>query len=195
MYPLFLKLENTACLVIGGGNIAERKTVSLLESGADVTLISPSVTSELQKLIDKGAIEYNQRLYCAGDTKGYFLIIAATNSRESNKQVYSEAISQNALINCVDDPEFCNFYVPALVKRGHLKIAVSTEGKLPMLAGRIRRFFNGIFPENMGEKLEELGELRRNIISEAGDDEEKKQEMFEKQLVPSIDAILKDVGK
>lgn len=195
MYPLFLKLEDKSCLVIGGGKVAMRKTVSLLEAGARITLISPDVTEELQLLIDRKEIFYKQRLFEKGDTAGFFLIIAATNSRKSNEQVYSEASVHNALINCVDDPDYCNFYVPAQVNRGSLKIAISTEGKLPMLAGRIRRFLNSLFPENMGEKLDELGELRRKIISEAGEDEEKKKEMFRELLVPHIDAVLEDKEK
>jgi len=195
MYPLFLKLEKSPCLVIGGGKIAERKTISLLEAGAHITLISPDVTDGLKELIESDSIDYRKRYFEDGDTEGFFLIIAATNSRESNIQVYSEAQRSNSLINCVDDPEYCNFYVPAQVTRGSLKIAVSTEGKLPMLAGRLRRFLNNMFPENMGDKLEELGAIRREIIREAGDDEEKKKEMMREQLVPSIDAILKDTEK
>lgn len=195
MYPLFLKLNETACVVIGGGTIAGRKVLSLLEAGANVTLISPDVTDDIELLIEQRKIIYRKRLYQSGDTKEFFLIIAATNSREVNKKVYIESIENNKLVNCVDDPEFCNFYVPALVKRGNLKIAISTEGKLPMLAGRIRRKLDSFFPENMGDKLKELGELRKDIISLAGDDEEKKKEMFRNQLMPSIDAILEEAGK
>lgn len=193
MYPLLLKLENSPCLVIGGGTIAERKTVSLLEAGAHITLISPDVTDRLVELIQSNSIDYCNRAFEDGDTEGFFLIIAATNSRESNKQVYREALKNKTLINCVDDPKFCNFYVPAQVTRGSLKITVSTEGKLPLLASRLRRFLNNLFPENMGDTLEELGELRREIISEAGDDENKKNTMMKEQLVPLIDAILKDM--
>lgn len=195
MYPLFLKLDNKPCLVIGGGKIAERKTISLIDAGASVTVISPDLTEELQNLADKGHVRYENRLFQKGDTQDYFLIIAATNSRESNIQVYGEASERNALINCVDDPDYCNFYVPARVNRGSLKIAVSTEGKLPMLAGRIKKFLNSLFPEDMGEELEELGDLRRKIIAEAGDDEEKKKEMFNEQLSPRIDAIMKGAAK
>lgn len=195
MYPLFLKLEDKPCLVIGGGKIAERKTQSLLEAGAKITLISPDVTSELQSLVEKGDVLWKERLFQPGDTEGFFLVIAATNSRSSNEEVYAEASASNALINCVDDPDYCNFYVPAQVNRGSLKIAISTEGKLPMLAGRLRRFLSSLFPEDMGAKLDELGELRRKIIAEAGDDEEKKKTMFREQLVPHIDAILEEPDK
>lgn len=195
MYPLFLKLENKPCLVIGGGKIAERKALSLLEAGAIVTLISPDLTEELEKMASSREINYVNRLFETGDTEGFFLIIAATNSRESNIQIYGEASENNALINCVDDPRYCNFYVPAQVKRGSLKVAISTEGKLPMLAGRIRGFLNTLFPEDFGEELEELGQLRRDIIAEAGEDEDKKKEMFREYLEPRIDAIMKEPGR
>ena len=195
MYPLYLKLENTSCLVIGGGGIAERKTQSLLEAGADITLISPDVTDALQILIDKKEIKYKNRVFEKGDTRNYFLIIAATNSRESNIMVYREASESQKLINCVDDPDYCNFYVPAQVNRGNLKIAISTEGKLPMLAGRLRKFFNSLLPENMGDTLDELGDMRKEIISEAGSDETRKKAMFQKQISPLIDSIMEDIGK
>ncbi len=195
MYPLFLKLENKPCLVIGGGKIAERKTASLLEAGASITLISPNVTDQLANQVKNKEMKYINRLYKSGDGQGYFLIIAATNSRECNKQVYEEANQQNSLINCVDDPDFCNFYVPALVKRGNLKIAISTEGKLPMLSGKIRKFLNSLFPEDMGEKLDELGQQRIDLISEAGDDEDKKMILIHEQLTPSIDNILEGIEK
>lgn len=195
MYPLFLKLEKSPCLVIGGGIIAERKIIGLLEAGAHITLISPDVTDGLMELIESHSIDYLNRSFKDGDTEGFFLIIAATNSRESNKQVYSEAQRSNSLINCVDDPEYCNFYVPAQVTRGSLKIAVSTEGKLPILARRMRQHLNKMFPKNMGDKLEALGEIRREIIREAGDDDEKKKAMMKEQLIPSIDAILKDMER
>lgn len=195
MYPLYLKLTNNPCLVIGGGTIAERKTRSLLDSGAEITLISPDVTENLQKLINGKVISYQNRLFESGDTTGFFLVIAATNSREVNKIVYRESMANLSLINCVDDPEYCNFYVPAQVKRGQLKIAISTEGQLPMMAGKIRHYFDTLIPENMGDKLEELGELRRQIIAEAGDDKNKKNEMFAELLTPSIDALLEKMSK
>lgn len=195
MYPLFLKLENKPCLVIGGGKIAQRKTASLLEAGATVTLISPDVTDQLADLAENRFITFYNRLYRSGDGQGYFLIVAATNNRECNKQVYEEANQQNSLINCVDDPDYCNFYVPALVKRGSLKIAISTEGKLPMLSGRIRKFLNSLFPENMGEKLDELGKKRIELISEAGDDEDIKVMLLNEQLSPSIENILEGMEK
>jgi precorrin-2 dehydrogenase/sirohydrochlorin ferrochelatase len=195
MYPLFLKLDRTPCLIVGGGSIAWRKTLSLLEAGANVTLISPDVTEELDHLIQEGKINYKKRFFESGDTSGFFLIIAATNSRDVNTVIYREAEINHALINCVDDPESCNFYVPAQLKRGSLKIAISTGGKLPMLAGMIRRYLEPLFPEKMGSRLDELGSLRNEILGQADGDEEKKKEMFEKQLIPLMEKLLEEVKK
>jgi precorrin-2 dehydrogenase/sirohydrochlorin ferrochelatase len=193
MYPLFLKLKDRACLVIGGGVIATRKTESLLEAGAVITLISPDVTDELRDLIDNNSISYRQKFFQEGDTSGFFLIIAATNSREANEVVYREAEENQSLINCVDDPDYCNFYVPAQVKRGSLKIAISTEGKLPLLARRIRLFLESCFSEDLGLRIDELGMLRRQIIADSGNDVYKKEKMFSQKLTPSIDKIMENL--
>ncbi len=195
MYPLFLKLENTLTLVIGGGTIAERKVIKLLEAGASVTLISPEITEGLQELINTNKIIHKKRLYKPGDTEKFFLIISATNSKEINKLVFKEAENCQKLINSVDDPQYCNFYVPALLKRGNLKIAVSTEGKLPLLAGKIRQYLESLFPENFGEDLEKLAKVRKRIIKRAGDDEKKKKRIFKNELIPSIENILKDIKR
>lgn len=195
MYPVFLKLKEIHCLIIGGGIIAERKVLHLIEAGAELTLISPDINKGLEKLVKEGKITYINRIFHMGDTRGFFLIIAATNSRDVNKTIYEEAEKNHALINCVDDPEFCNFYVPAQLKRGSLNIAISTEGKLPMLAGKIRRHLDPFFPEDLGARLDELSVIRKEILSQAGDDEDKKQEMFMNQLIPLMDKFLDDVKR
>ncbi|MDA3938956.1 MAG: bifunctional precorrin-2 dehydrogenase/sirohydrochlorin ferrochelatase [Spirochaetia bacterium] len=194
MYPLFLKLEDVKCLVIGGGVIAERKTLSLIESGAEVTLISPDITNKLDELIKKNIVKYCNRLFRAGDTHGFFLVIAATNLIEVNKLIYEESITTNTLINCVDEPEHCNFYVPAQIKRGDLQIAISTSGKLPMLAGRFRKLFETILPKSIGKEIERLHQIRTRIITESKDDPGLKKKKFETELEPEIEIIINNIG-
>ncbi|MBN2736635.1 MAG: bifunctional precorrin-2 dehydrogenase/sirohydrochlorin ferrochelatase [Spirochaetales bacterium] len=193
MYPLFLKLNNKPCLVIGGGDIAHRKTLSLLEAGADITLISPDLTEELYALVKNGSIQYKNRLFKNGDTRKFFLIIAATNSRKANQQIFKEAQKNDRLINCVDDPEYCNFYVPAQIKRGSLKIAISTEGKLPMLAKELKKLLDSRFPDNTGDRLNELAKMRFHILEQAGQDEDKKKQLFSEKLAPLLDALMEDL--
>ena len=190
MYPVFLRLENKPCLVIGGGRTAESKAVGLLESGARVTIISPDLTGPLARLVSGEELEYRKRPFEKGDTRGYFLIIAATNKRDINRIIYEEASRLGILVNSVDDPESCSFYAPALLSRGSLRIAVSTEGKLPMLAGRIKRFLASLIPEDTGDRLEELGALRRRIIAEAEGDREKKKKEMAERLIPLIDDMM-----
>ncbi len=194
MYPLFLKLENEKCLVIGGGVIAERKTLSLIESGAAVTLISPDITNKLDELIKQNVVQYHNRLFKRGDTNGFFLVIAATNSTAANQIIYDEAVFSQTLINCVDDPENCNFYVPAQVRRGDLQIAISTSGKLPLFAGRLRKFFDNILPKSIGGEIKRLHQIRTGIITDSKDDPDLKKKRFETELEPGIEIILNSIG-
>lgn len=194
MYPLFLKLENEKCLVIGGGVIAERKTLSLIESGAAVTLISPDITNKLDELIKQNIVHYYNRLFKRGDTNGFFLVIAATNSTAVNQIIYDEAVFSQTLINCVDDPENCNFYVPAQVKRGDLQIAISTSGKLPLFAGRFRKFLDSILPETIGGEIGKLHQIRTGIIVDSKDDPDLRKKRFETELEPGIEIILNSIG-
>lgn len=194
MYPLFLKLQDVKCLVIGGGVVAERKTLSLIDSGAAVTLISPDITGKLNNLITNNVVTYHERLYKTGDTNGFFLVIAATNSTEVNKLIYEESILNNILINCVDDPDNCNFYVPAQVRRGDLQISISSSGKLPMLAGKLREFIDRILPQNIGNELERLSQIRTEIISSSKEDLNLKKRKFETLLEPEIENLLNDAG-
>ena len=194
MYPLFLKLENEKCLVIGGGIIAERKTLSLIESGAAVTLISPDITNKLDELIKQNAVKYHNRLFKRGDTNGFFLVIAATNSTEANQIIYDEAIFSQTLINCVDDPENCNFYVPAQVRRGDLQIAISTSGKLPLLAGKLRKLFDKILPQSIGGEIERLHKIRTGIITDSKDAPDLRKKRFETELEPEIEILINSTG-
>lgn len=194
MYPLFLKLKDVKCLVIGGGVIAERKTLSLIESGAAVTLISPDTTHKLDELINLNGIKYCNRIFKTGDTNGFFLVIAATNLPEVNKHIYEESIMSNTLINCVDDPENCNFYVPAQVSRGDLQIAISTSGNLPLFAGRLRKLFENILPISIGGEIKRLNQIRTRIITDSKDDPDLKKKRFKSELEPEIEILINSTG-
>jgi len=137
--PIFVRLDGCRCVVIGGGEVAERKVATLLEAQARVCVVSPTVTSELRRLANANAIEYLPRAWKPGDLEGCTLAFAATDDRQLHRAIADEARSRRVPINVADEPELCDFITPSVVHRGDLKIAISTSGASPALASRIRR--------------------------------------------------------
>lgn len=161
LYPVFIELLHRPCVVVGGGSVAERKVIVLLESGADVTVVSPELTEHLQKLVDERKLRHVARTYCGGALQGAFLVVAATGEEEVNRAVSHEARQRNMLVNVVDVPELCNFFVPAVCQRGDLQIAVSTSGRAPALARAIRRRLEKLIPPAIAEDIRSLAARRR----------------------------------
>ena len=137
-YPVFLDLKGRLCVVIGGGEVAQRKLEALLESAAQVTVISPEVTPDIRHKADLGQVTWRARGYSSGDLKGAFLAIAATDDSGINRAVSDEATRQRVLLNVVDVPSLCVFIAPAIVRRGDVTIALSTNGTSPALARKLR---------------------------------------------------------
>ena len=137
-YPVYLNLKGKRCLVIGGGRVAESKIIQLQAAGAAVSVISPEVTSAIEESAQEGRLDWQAREYKPGDLDGVFLGIAATNQREVNQQIYSEAERKGVLLNVVDDPERCTFIAPSIVERGPVTVAISTGGTSPALARKLR---------------------------------------------------------
>lgn len=187
LYPAFIKLENRQCLVVGGGKVAARKVKMLLMCGAKVRVVSPQVVEELAALAAAGEIEWVRRGFVAGDTAGAFLVVSATDDREVNGQVARECAAGNILLNVVDQPEFCSFYVPSVIRRGELTVAISTGGKSPLLARKLREKLEKVFPPAYGEFLEYLGSLRREIISRYP---AAKEEVLDKIVTPEVFSAL-----
>ncbi len=139
-YPINLVgLKNERCLVIGGGAVAEGKVMGLITAGARPIIISPAITPNLAALAAAGRVEYRSRAVCPQDVAGAFLVIVATDDPELNRQVWPAARQQGALVNVVDAPPLCNFYAPAVVRRGDFVLTVSTGGAAPALAARTRQ--------------------------------------------------------
>ncbi len=176
-YPIFLNLKSKKCIVIGGGKVAERKVISLLKSGADITLISPELTKRLKKESSGKKIKYISRRYKKGDLKNAFLVIAATDSIETNKKVSEDA---PRLINVVDVPSLCNFIVPSVVKRGPLMIAISTSGVSPSMSKAIRKELEKLYGTEFGEYLKSLRKIRAKALTKLKD--KKERERFLKRL-------------
>src|SRR5438445_395897 len=128
---MFLKLEGRPCLVVGAGTVAEGKIGSLLLAGATVRVVAPQADVAVQEWARTGVMRWESREFCLLDLDGVFLVIAATSSNEVNGSVFREAQRRNVLCNVVDDPEHCDFYYPAVVRRGQLQIGISTAGESP----------------------------------------------------------------
>ena len=173
-YPAFLDLRGRRCLVVGGGAIAERKVESLLECGARVKVVTREATDGLSELARRGHIELEMRDYASGDLAGIFLIIAATDDPAVQASIGGEAKERGLLVNVVDDPANCTFIVPAVARRGELSIAVSTGGRSPALAARIRERLESLFGPEYGEWVDLLGQLRETLAERFPDPEERK---------------------
>ena len=176
LFPIFLKLTARPCLVIGAGNLAESKIESLRAAEAAVTVIAPTASPVIEQLAASGEITWHQREYAPGDVAlQTFLVVTATNRPEVNRAVYLEATSKSILCNAVDDPPYCDFYFPSIVRRGDLQIAISTAGDSPALAQRLRKEINAALPLDTGAWLAELGNLRREVLQLEPLNEQRKQ--------------------
>lgn len=137
-YPVYLNLKRKRVVVIGGGEVAERKVASLLDTGASITVVSPQITERLASLANANLIEWHKRSYAHGDCRGAALVLSATDDAETSRSVFDEAAAAGILVNTADQPALCDFIMPAVVRRGALTVAISTGGTSPALAGRLR---------------------------------------------------------
>jgi len=163
---MFLKLENRSCLVVGAGKIAESKIRSLLLARANVRVVAPEATPAILSWDRAGVLHWESRDFRADDLNATFLVIAATSSVDVNDAVYREARRRQILCNSVDDPERCDFYYPAVVRRGALQVAISTEGKSPALAQKLRREFEGQLAPFYAGWIDQLGKIRNRLFGQ-----------------------------
>jgi precorrin-2 dehydrogenase/sirohydrochlorin ferrochelatase len=162
-YPVCLELAGQPCLVIGGGPIAERKVEGLLAAGAAVTVVSPSLTPGLVALARGGRIRHLPREYGPGDVAGSRLALAATGKREVDAAASREGRERGVWVNAADDPELCDFTLPATLRRGDLVVAVSTGGASPALARAVREELEGHLPESYAALADIVAEVRREL--------------------------------
>ncbi len=177
LLPIFLKLRGRSVLVVGGGNVAESKIESLLPSEAEVHVVAPELNAKVAELIRAGKLVWRQKSFEPSDLDGIFLVIAATNVPEVNHLVYRLAEERCILCNAVDDPEHCHFYYGAVVRRGPLQIAISTDGLSPALAQRLRRELEQQFGPEYEAWLEYLGAMRDLIRSSVADEHSRKEQL------------------
>jgi len=168
-YPMMMNITGKRCVVVGGGKVAERKVASLLDAGAIVVLVSPTMTPKLSSMAKTGMIEYYPRRYRKGDLKGTFLCVVATNDRRLQQRISEEAQEQGVLANIVDTEEACDFLVPSYFRRGDLTISISTSGKSPALAKKIRKDLEQIYGWEYEALLKILTWARPRIMEEVKD--------------------------
>jgi len=161
--PIFLDVTGRRCVVVGGGEVAARKVRSLVEAGAEVTVVSPCAVEELRGLARAKSILIIERKYAPGDMKDAALVYAATGDDDLNRCLHDEARRRGIPINVADAPELCSFIAPSLVSRGSLKIAISTEGASPAMARRIRERLERLFGPEYGVTLEVLRAARNHL--------------------------------
>lgn len=163
LFPMFVKLAQRRCLVVGATALAEPKIESLLAARAEVLVVATRATPRVQQWALERKIRWEARAFEAGDLSGAFLVVAATSSSPTNQTVYDEARARGILCNAVDDPKRCDFYYPAVVRRGRLQIAISTAGASPALAQRLRRQLEQQFGPEYEAWLDWLNEYRNSL--------------------------------
>ncbi len=173
-YPIFLELSGRRVVVVGGGAVAVRKAQTLLAAGARLVVVAEQIDNMLTALCRDKNAELIKSKYSKDYLAEAVLAIAATNNHQLNRRIYKDCQELEVLCNVVDEPELCDFFVPAVVKRGDLQIAVGTEGHCPAYAGHIRKKLEKIFTEKHGQFLAELEMLRKQIIKDVSEPSERK---------------------
>lgn len=164
-YPITLLLDGRPCLVVGAGRIAERKIASLLHSGASVHVVAREASAAVQEQAARDALRLSRRDYCDTDLDGVFLVVVATNDAALNAQVSTTAQARGLLVNVVDQPPLCNFYVPAVIERGPITLAVSTTGASPALAKHLRVLLEDVVGDEYGRLSALMAELRADMFA------------------------------
>ncbi|MEW6672756.1 MAG: bifunctional precorrin-2 dehydrogenase/sirohydrochlorin ferrochelatase [Thermodesulfobacteriota bacterium] len=190
-YPIYLDIKDRPCLVAGGGAVGLRKVAALLECGARVTVVDPAAHAKLLDLAAEGAIELRNRPYQSADMNGMFLIIGATDDEALNLKIKTDADQKGVLCNIADRPEACHFILPAVVRRGDLTIAVSTSGKSPAFAKKIRKDLEAMFGPEYADFLKLMGAIRRKLLGRR-DAPEDHRHLFEQLIDKGLVHMIKE---
>ena len=170
LYPIFLKLHNLKMLIVGAGEVGYEKLFFILKSSPDanIKMVAPWISPEIEELLLKGnyKVEIIKKGFAESDIHGHDLIIAATNIRELNHEVQRAAKAAGKLVNVADTPELCDFYLGSIVTRGPLKVAISTNGQSPTFAKRFRQVLEATLPEDVGDLLDNLKEIRNKLTGD-----------------------------
>ena len=178
LYPIFLKVHKLNLLIVGGGNVGLEKLIFLLKSSpnANIEMVATYFLPETRKLAEKHKVTLIQKKYHKRQLRKKHLVIAATDSFEVNQKIYEDARKRFLLANIADTPELCDYYMGGIVTKGNVKIAISTNGKSPTMAKRLRQFFEEVIPGDINKLVQNLNEFRKTI---KGDFEEKVETLNE----------------
>jgi precorrin-2 dehydrogenase / sirohydrochlorin ferrochelatase len=175
LFPMFLKLDGKRCLVVGAGKVGEPKIASLIEAGAALHVVAVEAADAVHEYAKAGAIKLDLRAFAPSDLDGVFLAVVATASQALNESIYREAQERGVLCNVVDVPDLCDFYYPAVVRRGDLQIAVSTGGNSPSLAQKIRQQLERQFGPGYAYWVAQLGATRKLVLASDLDPQRKRE--------------------
>ncbi|MFI5280434.1 MAG: bifunctional precorrin-2 dehydrogenase/sirohydrochlorin ferrochelatase [Gemmatimonadales bacterium] len=162
-YPVALDLTGRPCLVVGGGAVAERKVSALVDAGARVTVVSPSLTPVLLQVATEAPLCWRPREYARGDAAGFVLVMVATDDRDVNAAVAAECRERGILVNCADDPARCDFILPSVLRRGAVTVAVSTGGQSPTMARLVREQLDALLPRDVAALTDVVTSVRRAL--------------------------------
>ncbi len=186
LYPIFIKLSGKKCVVIGGGKIAFRKVKALLAAHAQVKIISIDFCPELGAMIEEQGLDATKRAFQKGDLDDAFLAIAATNDPAANQQIWDEANQKNILVNIVDVPELCNFYVPSVVRDGDLALAISTNGKAPYVSKKLRIYLEKLLRKLSLKDLIQSVDQKKQSLKQSLPDDIKEREKQIKEFTNNL---------
>ena len=195
LFPIFVKLEGRLVVVIGGGHIAEAKIPGLLSAGARIRLVAPSITPQIAEWVRFGKIDWLPKEFEPADVDGAFLVIAATSAPGVNEAVFREAETRGLLCNAVDDIGHCHFYYGGVVQRGDLQIAISTNGKSPSLAQRLRKEFEAQFGPEYEVWLEWLGAAREALRASSPSSDTARKLLHELATRPMFEQFVREAKR
>lgn len=191
LYPIYLILKDKPCLVVGGGGVAGRKVFTLIEAGASVTVVSPEISDEIRSLTDGGEVRYIEGDFLDEHLDGCALVIGATDDPAVNRAVSDGARRRGILVNIVDSPEESDFYVPSLVKSGSLTLAISTGGKSPAMAKRVRKDLEKTIGEEYAQMIDFLGRLRGDAFSAIAEEKDRAS-LFTRMADSCITSLIRE---
>lgn len=190
-FPINVDIQNKRCALIGGGNVAYRKALSLLKAGADIRLIAPEINNGVSRLVDNEALNWIKRTYQPGDLEGVALAIVAVDDPTVGKKVSEEAKRLNVLINVADIPEQCTFTLSSFIERGDLLVTISTGGKCPAFSRHMRLKLEEVIDDAYGDLLNILGDAREKML-EAGLSSDNCRDSLNKIIDSDILSFLRD---
>ena len=184
LYPIYLHVAGKSCLIVGGGTVAERKAASLLEYGARIKIVSPAAEEGIAEWAGQERLQWIPRAFEDHDLDNVFMVFIATDDNSLNKEIADLCRLKGILVNAVDDPPNCDFFVPSVLRRDSLAVAISTEGRSPLFAARLRRQLEAIVTEEYGYIVNLLGQFREELKQSSLDINQRKQIL--EQMVDSV---------